>query len=134
MPEEAHVLNFDSLRRTHTLDRSITHGIEMTLDGNPDYVWVVKVPSQYNRAYSIAAAGSARIRFSEDGETSVAAGLEALEAQRRAFFDHCIVSVNGESVPSDFYAEFPNVVQELYARAIEAAAKLSEKVEDTAGK
>lgn len=119
----------------YKLDKAFTQGVEIRLDGAPDVVFLVRLPSQYNRAYSQALYGSMSLSIGEDGKVKADGDLmNTRYSQVDAFLSACLVSIDGEPAPDDFATEYPEAVDELLAKANDLANSISERVNDSVAK
>jgi hypothetical protein len=119
----------------YKLDKAFTEGVELRLDKAPDDVFVVKLPSQYNRGYTSAVYGAMQLNIGEDGKVKAAGDMMATRyKQEDAFVDHCIVSLNGEPLPEGFVTEYPEALTELMAMANDLANAIDGKVDSTVKK
>ena len=62
---------------SYKLDKAFTDGVEIRLDDAPDIVFLVKLPSQYNRGYTQALYSGLEWDISEDGEVKTGGSLES---------------------------------------------------------
>jgi hypothetical protein len=121
--------------KAYKLDKSFTEGVEIRLDDAPDVVFLVRLPSMYNRGYSQALYGGMSMSLDEKGEVKTGASMMvARYVQEDAFVEHCLVSMDGESIDSDFQAEYPEAIAELITKSGELVAAIEDKVSDAVGK
>ena len=119
---------------SYKLDKAFTEGVDLTLDAAPDVVFRVRLPSQYNRAYTQALYAGMDFDMT-DGEVKPKGGVMAAKyAQDDAFIAHCLLSMDGEAIPDSFASEYPIAVAELIEKATELASKIEAKVSDTVEK
>jgi hypothetical protein len=120
----------------YKLDKAFTKGVEIVLDDAPEVIFIVKLPSMYNRAYTQALYSCMDISLTSDGkvEAGTAGIMVAKYAQEEAFVDHCIVSMDGEKLPDDFIDEYPGAVEELIAKATDMATAIDEGVNESVKK
>lgn len=116
----------DKLAR-YKLDKAFTDGVEVRLDDAPDVAFLIRLPSQYNRAYTQALYGSVEIDFNDGGKVSGGL-LKTRFAQEDAFLDHCLLAMDGDKVPVDFAQQYPKALQELMEKAAELAGAIDDKV------
>ena len=119
----------------YRLDRAFTDGVEIRLDDAPDVVFLVRLPSRYNRAYSRSMYEAMKV----DGEGTevrvTATNLVNVKfVQEDAFVQHCLISIDGEPVPAGFQAEYPVAVEELVEKANALVSKIEERVEESVKK
>lgn len=128
-------LDLTSLQSTHGLDAAITKGKVYILDSNKDYEFLVRLPSEYNKAYQNQVSGALKMSYDDEGGVVMGATmLEFREAQRAAFLAHCLMSINGEPVPKEFSDNFTRVIDELFALANDDAAAIDGAVKDAVKK
>ena len=114
---------------SYKLDKAFTKGVDIRLDGAPDVVFRVKLPSQYNRGYTQAMYGSIDWGVGEDGSIAPKGNImETRYNQQTSFVDHCLVSIDGEAIPDNFMTDYPSAVDELMEKATELANAIEEKV------
>jgi len=119
----------------YKLDKSFTEGVDIYLDGAPDVAFKVRLPSQYNRAYSQALYGSMNLTIGDDGKVKADGNLmNTRYCQVDAFIDACLVSIDGESVPDGFANDYPEAVDELMTKANELANSITERVDESVAK
>ncbi len=124
----------DKLKR-YKLDNAFTDGVEITLDDAPDCVFLVRLPSQYNRAYTQAMYGGMHFDVDDDGNVTPTGNLlDTKYAQEDAFVAHCLIAIDGDPAPANFASEYPAALQELISKAQELASALDERVGATAKK
>jgi hypothetical protein len=109
-------MSLDKLKR-YRVDSAYTQGVVITLDEAPDVEFLVRLPGKHNRAYIAEMYGA--VEFSLDGEVPNVTRTfsEMQDLQERAFLKHCLLSIDGEPVPPDFAAEYPDALEELMAKA-----------------
>ena len=117
----------------YKLDKGFTEGVEITLDAAPDDVFVVLLPSMYNRKYSQALYSGMDFSELEDGTNKVNY-VVAKYAKDDAFVEHCLLTLNGKPLPPRFVDEYPSAVDELARKADEMAAAIDERVKNTVKK
>lgn len=113
----------------YKLDRAFTDGVEIRLDNATDVAFLVRLPSQYNRAYQQAVYEG--IDISTDDNGNVLTGQKILLtrwAQEDAFIRACLVSVDGGPVPANFADEYPAALAELMAKASDLVTDIEERV------
>jgi hypothetical protein len=118
----------------YKLDKAFTEGVDIRLDRAPDDVFRVKLPSQYNRGYTSAVYGSLKINVDGDGARADGSIIGTRHAQEDAFVEHCVVSLNGDPLPGNFMAEYPEAVTELMEKASELASEVDNRVGETVKK
>lgn len=119
----------------YKLDKAFTKGVELRLDDAPDVVFMVRLPSQYNRSYTQALYGAMEWNVGEDGNIKTGGSLmQTRYAQEDAFIEHCLLSMDGEPIEDDFASEYPEAVQELMSKATELANDMQERVESSVKK
>jgi hypothetical protein len=124
----------DKLRK-YKIDKAFTEGVEIRLDNAPDVVFLVKLPSRYNRGYSEALYSGMSMSLNDDGSVKADASLvSARYIQEDAFVDYCLVSIDGEDVPSGFQGDYPEAVSELMTKAADLVEAIESKVDDAVGK
>ena len=121
--------------KKYKLDKAFTDGVDIYLDDAPDVAFKVRLPSNYNRAYSQALYGAMGFDIDDDGKVKPQGSLiDTKYAQEDAFLNHCLLSIDGDPVPADFATEYPRALQELTSKANELAAALDEQVQDSVKK
>jgi len=119
----------------YKLDKAFSDGVSIYLDDAPDVEFKVKLPSQYNRAYTQALYGSLELTVDADGALSSGGNLMRTRFQQEdSFVEHCLLTMDGEPISGDFQATYPDAVTELMEKANELANTLSERVTDSAKK
>jgi len=119
----------------YKLDKAFTDGVDIYLDAAPDVVFRVRLPSQYNRAYSQALYGAMDWSVGDDGQVKPGGSLLTTRyAQEDAFIEHCLLSQDGEPVPESFRTDYPLALAELMEKAAELANDIQERVADTVKK
>jgi len=120
----------------YKLDKAFTDGVKIHLD--EETCFLVKLPSQYNRAYTQAQYEHIALEIDEDGAARPVGGAEqfliAKYAVEDAFVKHCIISVNGEPVPDNFAEHYPQAVTELMEKATELANAIESRVDKSVKK
>lgn len=116
---------------SYKVDKAFTTGVEIRLDAAPEDVFQVRLPSMYNRGYSQAVYSGMKV---EDGEMTSSNLVIAKFARDDAFVDHCILSLNGEPLPSGFVDDYPMAVAELLEKADALTAELEARVTDAVKK
>jgi len=120
---------------SYKLDKAFTEGVEIRLDDAPDTVFLVKLPSQYNRGYTQALYGGLDWSFDDNGEVKTGGSLLATRyLQEDAFMEFCLESIDGEQVPDNFLQEYPSAVAELMSKTNDLVQSLEEKVSKSVGK
>jgi len=119
--------------KSYRLDKAFTEGVDIILDHAPDVLFKVRLPSQYNRGYMQALYSGIELD-SLSGVKTGATLMGTKYAQQEAFVGHCMVSVDGEPVPSNFRDEYPAALDELIEKATVLAGQLDAKVEGDAKK
>jgi hypothetical protein len=119
---------------SYRLDKAFTEGVEIRLDDAPDVVFMVKLPSQYNRGYSQALYSAIDWSMGADGIKTSGALMTTKYAQEDAFVANCLISMDGEPIPKNFSEEYPAAVEELQRKAQELASALDEKIHDNVEK
>jgi hypothetical protein len=121
--------------KAYKLDKSFTDGVEIRLDNAPDVVFLVRLPSMYNRGYSQALYGGMGMTLDNAGEVKAGASLMvARYAQEDAFIEHCLISQDGEPIDDDFQIEYPEAVAELISKSNDLVVAVESKVTDAVGK
>jgi hypothetical protein len=121
--------------KAYKLDNAFTDGVDIRLDLNPDVVFLVKLPSTYNRGYSEALYSGMSMSLDDNGEVKSGTSLVAARyVQADAFVEHCLVSIDGEPVPDDFGEVYPDAVTELISKASDLVEAIESKVADAVGK
>jgi hypothetical protein len=121
--------------KAYKIDKAFTEGVEIRLPLAPEVVFLVRLPSEYNRAYTQALYGDAEFDIDEKGQVKMKGGLVDMKfRQEEAFAEHCLVSIDGEPVPDNFRRDYPEAVSELYLQANKLAIELDTKVGDSAKK
>ena len=119
----------------YKLDKAFTSGVEIRLDGAPDVAFLVRLPSQYNRAYSQALYGAMNLTIGDDGKVKADGNLmNTRYVQVDAFIDACLVSIDGEPVPAGFATDYPEAIEELMTKANELANSITERVDESVKK
>ena len=119
----------------YKLNKAFTDGVEIRLDQAPDVVFLVKLPSSYNRGYSEALYSGMSMSLDDKGEIKAGTSLVAARyVQVDAFVDYCLVSIDGEPVPDEFKDEYPEAVAELISKAGDLVEDIESKVADAVGK
>jgi hypothetical protein len=119
---------------SYKLDKAFSEGVGIRLDNAPDDVFLVKLPSHYNRGYNAAMYGAMTISL-EDGEVKAGGSMiETRYAQEDAFVEHCLLTLNGEPLPDGFVEESPAAIHELISKATEMANAIEERVSSTVKK
>lgn len=119
----------------YKLDGAFSEGVSIYLDDAPDVEFKVRLPSPYNRGYTQALYGAMEWKVEEDGTVNTGGNLMSTRyAQEDAFLAHCLLSIDGEPVPSDFADTYPEAITELLGKATELANEINEKVDKTAKK
>lgn len=120
---------------SYKLDKAFTDGVEIRLDDAPDVVFLVKLPSQYNRGYTQALYSGLEWDISEDGEVKTGGSLVATRyVQEDAFLEYCLQSVDGEPIPENFHHDYPAAVSELMSKTNDLVQSLEAKVSKSVGK
>lgn len=118
----------------YKLNNAYTDGVEIGLD-NSDVVFMVRLPSMYNREYTQALYSGLNMDVGEDGTvTGTSNIMDHKYAQEDAFFNYCLVSMDGDPIPSDLKSNYPAVLEELIAKATEIAGAIEEEVETSVKK
>ncbi len=119
----------------YKLDKSFTEGVEIRLDNAPDVVFLVTLPSMYNRNYAQAMYSGMSMSMSDDGNITADTNIVvARYVQEDAFFDHCLKEMDGEPVPESFKRDYPEALTELMTKATELANDIENRVNDAVGK
>lgn len=120
---------------SYKLDKAFTEGVEIRLDNAPDVVFLVKLPSQYNRGYTQALYSGLTWDFDDKGEVQAGGSLVATRyMQEDAFVEFCLESIDGEPVPENFQRDYPAAIKELMEKTSELVQELESKVTKTVGK
>jgi hypothetical protein len=131
-------MNFNKLA-AHRAPSAVIDGVVIRLDGLPDVAFLVRLPSRDNRAHLAAQA-----RLFDDVEIDEKTGrpvglrpaksIEITEGKMDAFYETCLVSVDGEEVSPDDWAklvrEYPKVVAELMDKASAMAREVDGEAEE----
>lgn len=113
----------------YKLDKAFTDGVDIYLDDAPDVPFRIRLPSQYNRAYSQALYGGMQFQVDAEGKVKPGADLIATRyAQEDAFLAHCLLSIDGEAPPEHFAQDYPAAMSELLNKATELANDLESTV------
>ena len=119
----------------YKLDNAYTGGVELTLDNAPDVIFMVRLPSMYNRAYTQALYSGMHMEVNDDGtvtgDTNI---MDAKYAQEDAFVAHCLVSIDGEPLSKSFADDYPAALAELMEKATALATSIEEKVTESVKK
>jgi hypothetical protein len=120
----------------YKLDKSFTDGVEIRLDDAPDVVFLVRLPSTYNRGYSQALYSGLKMSLDDSGEvkTDTSNLMSARYVQEDAFVEYCLVSQDGEPIEADFQKDYPDAVVELMNKASDLVSAIEDKVSDAVGK
>ena len=119
----------------YKLNKAFTDGVEIRLDQAPDVVFLVKLPSSYNRGYSEALYSGLSMSMDDKGQMKTDTSLvTARYVQVDAFVDSCLVSIDGEPVPDNFQQEYPDAISELMEKASELVEDIESKVTEAVGK
>ena len=119
----------------YKLDKSFTDGVLIRLDDAPDVEFMVRLPSQYNRAYTQALYGAMDWSVGDDGKVNTGGNLmDTRYSQLDAFLAHCLLTMDGEPIPDNFATEYPEALDELMTKANELANAISERVDDSVKK
>lgn len=119
---------------SYKLDKAFTEGVEIRLDNAPDTVFLVKLPSQYNRGYTQALYSGLDWDI-QDGEVKTGGSLIATRyMQEDAFMEYCLMSIDGEPVPEGFLQEYPAAVAELMSKTNDLVQDIEAKVTTTVKK
>jgi hypothetical protein len=120
--------------KAYKLNKAFTDGVDIRLDG-ADVVCKVRLPSQYNRGYTQALYSGIGFEFSPDGLVKPSGSvMDTRYAQEDAFVEHCLLSIDGESVPDDFAKDYPTALIELMEKSTQLANEIEEKVNATVKK
>lgn len=121
--------------KAYKLNKAFTDGVEIRLDNAPDVVFLVRLPSSYNRGYSEALYSGMSMSLDDKGEMKTGTSLVAARyVQVDAFVEHCLVSMDGEPIDDDFSTEYPEAVAELISKAGDLVEAIESKVTDAVGK
>ncbi|WP_116364413.1 hypothetical protein [Parahaliea mediterranea] len=121
--------------QAYKLDKAFTDGVELSLDAAPDVVFKVRLPSQYNRGYTQAVYGDADFDVDANGKVQMKGGMVSLKwKQEDAFFEHCLLTMDGHPIPEKFKTDYPGAVTELLMKANQLAADLDGRVGEAAKK
>jgi hypothetical protein len=113
---------------------SAREGVVIELDGTTDAAFRVRLPSHYNRPYSLAAARALAMRMGEDGKPDLTQVdfVAWREARLMAFLEHCIVDLPEGLTREALADEFRPALQALFDRAEEMASdEEAEAIETT---
>jgi hypothetical protein len=120
---------------SYKLDKAYSDGVEIRLDNAPEVIFMVRLPSMYNRAYTQALYAGMEMDVGEDGKvTGTTNIMDAKYAQEDAFCDHCLASIDGEPISPSFQNDYPSAVAELMEKATELAGHIEEGVADSVKK
>lgn len=112
---------------------SAREGVEIELDGSTGK-FLVKLPSRYNRAYTIAATRALAVKLGEDGKADLSATdfVAWREARLDAFLDHCVVTIPEGITREALAEEYRPALDALFEAAEELAeAEDAEAIETT---
>lgn len=113
----------------YKLDKAFTDGVDIYLDDAPAVAFRVRLPSQYNRAYSHALYGGMDFAVDDAGNVRHQSSLlDTRYAQEDAFMAHCLVSMDGEPIPPKFTTHYPQALAELLNKATELANDIEARV------
>ena len=120
---------------SYKVDKAFTTGVELRLDAAPDDIFLVRLPSMYNRGYSQAVYSGMDLTPDADGNVGTGVNMMiAKYARDDAFVEQCLVSLNGEPIPQGFIDDYPTAVAELLEKADALTAQLEAKVNDAVKK
>ena len=119
--------------KAYKLNKAFTDGVDIRLDG-ADVVCKVRLPSQYNRGYSQALYAGIGLEFDNGIVKPSGSIMDTRYAQEDAFVEHCLLSIDGESIPDNFSTEYPTALAEIMEKATELANAIEEKVATTVKK
>jgi len=121
--------------KAYKLNKAFTDGVEIRLDDAPDVVFLVRLPSTYNRGYSEALYSGMSMSLDDDGQVKTGSSLMvARYVQEDAFVEFCLVSMDGDTIDADFQADYPDAVAELMRKAGDLVEALESKVTEAVGK
>jgi len=121
--------------KAYKLNKAFTDGVEIRLDDAPDVLFLVRLPSTYNRGYSEALYSGMSMSLDDDGQVKTESSIMvARYVQEDAFVEHCLISMDGEPIDADFQAEYPEAVAELIRKAADLVEDIESKVTDAVGK
>jgi len=121
--------------KAYKLNKAFTDGVEIRLDDAPDVVFLVRLPSTYNRGYSEALYSGMSMSLDDDGQVKTGSSLMvARYVQEDAFVEFCLVSMDGDPIDVEFQADYPDAVAELMRKAGDLVEALESKVTDAVGK
>jgi len=119
----------------YKIDKAFTEGVEIRLDMAPDVVFLVRLPSTYNRGYSEALYSGMSMALDDDGHVKTDASLMvARYVQEDAFVDYCLVSMDGEPIDANFKRDYPEAVAELIRKSADLVESIESRVKDAVGK
>ena len=120
---------------SYKLNKAFTKGVDIRLDDAPDVCFLIRLPSQYNRAYSQALYGAMDWSIGDDGQVTTGGNLLATRyAQEDSFIQHCLISMDGEPIPDDFPIEYPQALAELMSKATDLTNDLESNVKESVKK
>lgn len=120
---------------SYKLDKAYSKGVEIRLDNAPDVVFLVRLPSMYNRSYTQALYAGMDMSVGEDGIVSTGGNLVVAKyAQEDAFCEHCLISIDGDPVPPSFKDDYPSALAELIEKATDIASHIEEGVAESVKK
>lgn len=119
----------------YKLDKAFTEGVEVRLDEAPDVVFLVRLPSRYNRAYQQALYAGIDLQRDDDGNVVTSQEILVTRwAQEDAFVEACLISKDGEPLPENFGRDYPEAVAELMEKASKLGRAIEDKVESSVKK
>lgn len=113
---------------------SAREGVEITLPDAPQAVFRVRLPSHYNREYSIAAQRALTVRLGPDGKPDYGSidFIAWREARLAAFLEHCVLTLPEGLTRESLADEYRPGLIALFERAEEMAGEEeAEAIEST---
>jgi hypothetical protein len=118
----------------YKLDKSFTEGVDVVLEDVPEHTFRIRLPSQYNRAYMSAMYSGIDVENLSETMKKGGSVLQTRYAQQDAFINTCLISMDGEPIPADFFVEYAPLLDVLMAKANELANDIENRVEDNVKK
>ncbi len=117
----------------YALPEQVSKGVWLELDRAP-VKFLVKLPSRLNRAfmttYNRIVTRGAQITKAGEVDMSGVDFQDALDGQTLAFFETCIIECDAPDVViATLWDDYPEVVSELFDKAMELAEQHGEEIE-----
>lgn len=113
---------------------SAREGVEIALPEAPQAKFRVRLPSHYNRNYSVAAQRAMTVKIGPDGKPDYS-GVDFIawrEARLAAFLEHCVIEMPEGITREGLADEYRPGLEALFERAEElASAEEGEAIEST---